>query len=85
MRTTLTALNLGDVQLQQFGGPTDVLIRVAQQPGGEEAQQAAVSKIREALGDAVEYRRVEVVGPRVSDRASVLRHARPDARDLRAS
>src|SRR4051812_25859907 len=29
MRTTLTALNLGDVQLQQFGGPADVLIRVA--------------------------------------------------------
>src|SRR5215210_2775975 len=26
MRTTLTALNLGDVQLQQFGGPADVLI-----------------------------------------------------------
>jgi preprotein translocase subunit SecF len=26
MRATLTALNLGDVQLQQFGGPADVLI-----------------------------------------------------------
>src|SRR5438270_3610742 len=44
MRASLTALNLGDVQLQQFGGPADVLIRVAQQPGGEQAQQAAVDK-----------------------------------------
>ena len=35
MRTTLGGLGLGDVQLQQFGAPTDVLIRVAQQPGGE--------------------------------------------------
>ncbi len=43
-----------------------MLIRVAQQPGGDEAQQAAVQKIRQALGDDVEYRRVEVVGPRVS-------------------
>src|SRR6267143_7290004 len=51
MRTTLSGLNLGDVQLQQFGGPTDVLIRVAQQPGGDAAQQAAVSKVREALGN----------------------------------
>ena len=52
--------------MQQFGGPADVLIRVAEQPGGDAAQQAAVQKVRGALGDAVEYRRVEVVGPRVS-------------------
>jgi preprotein translocase subunit SecF len=66
MRATLTALNLGDVQLQQFGGPADVLIRVAEQPGGDAAQQEAVNKVRGALGDSVDYRRVEVVGPRVS-------------------
>jgi preprotein translocase subunit SecF len=66
MRSTLGGLNLGDVQLQQFGAPTDVLIRVAQQPGGEDAQAAAIAKVRQALGDEVDYRRVEVVGPRVS-------------------
>ena len=66
MRATLGALNLGDIQLQQFGADTDVLIRIAQQPGGDEAQRAAVAKVREALGNDVEYRRVEVVGPRVS-------------------
>jgi preprotein translocase subunit SecF len=66
MRTTLNALNFGDVQLQQFGPATDVLIRIPQQPGGEEAQQQAVTKVRAALGTDVEYRRVEVVGPRVS-------------------
>jgi preprotein translocase subunit SecF len=66
MRTTLGGLGLGDVQLQQFGAPTDVLIRVPQQPGGEQAQQAAINKVRQALGDEVDYRRVEVVGPRVS-------------------
>ena len=43
-----------------------MLIRVSQQPGGEKAQQAAVAKVRGALGDEVDYRRVEVVGPRVS-------------------
>jgi preprotein translocase subunit SecF len=66
MRATLSGLELGEVQLQQFGAPTDVLIRLSQQPGGEEAQQAAVQKVRNALGSEVEYRRVEVVGPRVS-------------------
>jgi preprotein translocase subunit SecF len=66
MRATLGTLNLGDVQLQQFGAPTDVLIRVAEQPGGDAAQQEAVVKVRAALGNDVDYRRVEVVGPRVS-------------------
>jgi preprotein translocase subunit SecF len=66
MRQTLNGLNLGEVQLQQFGAPTDVLIRLSQQPGGDAAQQAAVAKVRGALGNEVDYRRVEVVGPRVS-------------------
>jgi preprotein translocase subunit SecF len=66
MRSALAGLNLGEVQLQQFGGPAEVLIRVAEQPGGDAAQQEAVGKVRGALGDTVDYRRVEVVGPRVS-------------------
>ncbi|MCL4712755.1 MAG: protein translocase subunit SecF [Pseudorhodoplanes sp.] len=66
MRTTLNGLGLGEVQLQQFGAPTDVLIRIQQQPGGDTAQQAAVAKVRAALGPDIDYRRVEVVGPRVS-------------------
>ncbi|MGH6727429.1 MAG: protein translocase subunit SecF [Pseudolabrys sp.] len=66
MRATLGGLGLGEVQLQQFGAPNDVLIRIAEQPGGDEAQQQAVTKARGALGDAYNYRRVEVVGPRVS-------------------
>src|SRR5579862_2774122 len=66
MRSTLAGLGLGEVQLQQFGAPDDVLIRIAEQPGGDAAQQAAVTQVRGALGDGVDYRRVEVVGPRVS-------------------
>lgn len=66
IRSTLGSLDLGEVQLQRFGAPSDVLIRLAQQPGGEEAQQAAVNKVKTALGDGYDYRRVEVVGPRVS-------------------
>jgi preprotein translocase subunit SecF len=66
MRSTLGGLGLGDVQLQEFGTTNDVLIRVAQQPGGETAQQAAIEKVRQALGNDVDYRRIEAVGARVS-------------------
>src|SRR6476660_1333491 len=66
MRSTLATLGLGEVQLQQFGGPSNVLIRIAEQPGGDAAQQEAVGKVRSALGNDIDYRRVEVVVPRVS-------------------
>jgi len=66
LRSQVGNLGLGDIQLQQFGAANDVLLRVAQQPGGEKAQQEAVAKIKQTLGTAYEYRRVEVVGPRVS-------------------
>jgi preprotein translocase SecF subunit len=66
LRQKLGGLGLGDVQIQSFGTPQDALIRVEQQPGGDEAQQAAVKKITEALGSDYEQRRVEVVGPAVS-------------------
>src|SRR5579872_4423483 len=66
MRSTIGSLGLGEFQLQQFGAPNDVLIRISEQPGGDQAQQGAVKKVRDALGDEVDYRRVEVVGPSVS-------------------
>jgi preprotein translocase subunit SecF len=66
MRATLGDLGLGEVALQGFGDPDNVLIRVERQPGGEAEQVAAVNRIRAALGDNVEYRRVEMVGPQVS-------------------
>ncbi len=66
LRSRLGGLGLGEVQVQTFGAPDDVLIRVATQPGGAEAQQDVVDLVRAELGDGVEYRRVEVVGPVVS-------------------
>jgi preprotein translocase SecF subunit len=70
MRATLGGLGLGEVALQEFGQPNDVLIRIERQAGGEEAQLAAVDRVKAALaerfGNDVSYRRVEFVGPKVS-------------------
>jgi preprotein translocase SecF subunit len=65
MRAKLNTLELGEVQIQQFGAPNDVLIRIAAQPT-EQAQQESIGKVKQALGDTVEYRRTETVGPTVS-------------------
>eukprot|EP00435_Cladocopium_sp_Y103_P076532 s1_g271.t1 len=66
LRSRLSSLNLGDVQVQEFGAPDDVLIRVEQQSDAGSIDQNVVDLIRDELGDNVEYRRVEVVGPKVS-------------------
>lgn len=65
MRGDLNALNLGDVALQEFGSPQDILIRVEQQEGGEKAQIRAIETIKTSLGADMEYRRIETVGPTV--------------------
>ena len=66
LRRALGGLGLGEVQVQEFGAPNDVLIRVQQQDGGEDAQQKAITVIKDALGDAAkEYRRTESVGPTI--------------------
>ena len=70
MRNALSNLRLGEVALQEFGAPDDVLIRVEQQPGDEEGRQKALIMVREALlqevGPGIVERRVEFVGPKVS-------------------
>jgi preprotein translocase SecF subunit len=65
IRAKINALGIGEVQIQEFGAPDDVLIRIAAQPT-EAEQQASIVKVKETLGDTVDYRRIEVVGPTVS-------------------
>ena len=66
LRQVLGSLDLGDVQIQEFGAPTDVLIRIEQQQGGDDAQQQVIARVKDAIGTSVDYRRVEIVGPKVS-------------------
>ena len=67
IRSRLGQLDLGNVEVQEFGAPDEVLIRVEKQEGGDDAQQSVVNRVKDVLGsEEIEYRRVEVVGPRVS-------------------
>jgi len=67
VRELLDGLELGEVQVQGFGTPEDVLVRVQAQEGGQDADQAAVTKVRDALaGDQYEIRRTEAVSGTVS-------------------
>ena len=64
-------LALGEVEVQEFGDKGEVSIRFGLQPGGtqqekERAQQAALERVKVVFEKDYEFRRTEVVGPRVS-------------------
>ncbi|HUN10863.1 MAG TPA: protein translocase subunit SecF [Rhabdaerophilum sp.] len=67
IRASADKLGLGDIEVQEFGSKREVLLRVGLQPGGDKAQAEVVVKLRSVFDDKYEFRRVEVVGPRVSE------------------
>lgn len=73
VRRAVGALGLGEAKVQEFGSPNDIIVIVEQTEGSGDAdasQQAAAARIqdalREALGDDISFRRVDIVGPTVS-------------------
>jgi preprotein translocase SecF subunit len=76
LRHRVDTLGLGDIQIQQIKevspqsacyGDKCAMLRVALQAGGDKEQQAALEKVKVALGDSVTYRNTEVVGPTVQN------------------
>jgi SecD/SecF fusion protein len=68
-RAGLDELGLGEVGLQEFGAHNRLLVRVERQPGGEEAQTAAVERLKAEvtqIDPSARVERTEVVGPKVS-------------------
>jgi len=67
VRALLDGLELGEVQVQGFGTPEDVLVRIQAQEGGQDADQVAVAKVRDALAtENYQIRRTEAVSGTVS-------------------
>ncbi|MCX7932081.1 MAG: protein translocase subunit SecD [Rhodovarius sp.] len=69
LRGAASALNLGDVGIQQFGDANTVLLRLPV-PQEDAAVQQAVNRVRAALEQAspgIRILRVEAVGNRISD------------------
>jgi preprotein translocase SecF subunit len=64
VRETVGRLNLGEVQVQEFGSNSELLIKVG---ATEQGQGGVVDTVRTALGQNYTIRRVEVVGPSVSE------------------
>src|ERR1700738_4640648 len=65
IREAFAPLGFGDLRVQEFGSPRDVLVRFDNKTQLQDAQRMIAARVAEAL-PKVEIRRVEVVGARVS-------------------
>ena len=65
IRSDFDAVKLGDVRVQEFGSPRDVMIKLERQAEGADARKAIDAMLAAKLPGA-EVRRIESVGARVS-------------------
>jgi preprotein translocase subunit SecF len=66
LRDVANNAKVGSIQVQGLREPTDALLRMETQPGGDAAQDVATSKLIKELGDGYEIRNKEVIGGAVS-------------------
>lgn len=64
LRNKLGNIGLGEVAIQQFGGPDELSIKLEKSEDGKE-QALAIKKVKDTLGDGVIYKKVETVGPKI--------------------
>jgi preprotein translocase subunit SecF len=65
IREAFVPLGFGDLRVQEFGSPQDVLVRFENRSELQDVQRKIAARVAEALPN-VQIRRVEVVGARVS-------------------
>ena len=65
MRQTFKDMEIGETGIQNFGSPEDVLIRLRVGDEDEAVITEMLNQVKSVLGEGVEYRRVETVGPKV--------------------
>ena len=65
IREAFAPLGFGDLRVQEFGSPRDVIVRFDNKTQLQDAQRIITARAAEALPN-VEIRRIEVVGARVS-------------------
>ena len=67
IRSSLNSLNLGDINVKEFGIKGDYLIKIEQKAGNNNELIPKIKKnLAKKLNAEVNFRRVENVGPKVS-------------------
>tara|TARA_B100001996_G_scaffold381279_1_gene370398 strand:- start:726 stop:1607 length:882 start_codon:yes stop_codon:yes gene_type:complete len=72
LRNKISDLSIGNSEIQEFGDPSNILIRIEKQAGSESKQKEIIKKLKDSLDEDVDYRRTEYVGPKVGKELKIM-------------
>ena len=72
LRFQLDQIDIGNFEIQEFGTPDNILIKLEKQKGEDEKQIEVIKKVKQVLPLDVDYRRIEFVGPKVGDELKAM-------------
>tara|TARA_Y100000589_G_scaffold113467_1_gene107816 strand:- start:1132 stop:2025 length:894 start_codon:yes stop_codon:yes gene_type:complete len=72
LRNKITNLSIGNSEIQEFGDPTNILIRIEKQSDDDVNQKEIIKKLKDSLSEDIDYRRTEFVGPKVGKELTLM-------------
>tara|TARA_B100000287_G_scaffold349348_1_gene337879 strand:- start:1508 stop:2386 length:879 start_codon:yes stop_codon:yes gene_type:complete len=72
LRNDLVTLSAGNIEIQEFGSPSNILIRVEKNSDEEGEKEKLINKIKNKLTGEIDYRRIEFVGPKVGKELQIM-------------
>ena len=72
IRADLEKLPIGNFEIQEFGSPDNILIKIEKKKSNKDDQMSVINSVKSILPADVDYRRIEFVGPKVGAELKVL-------------
>ena len=72
LRKKLIGMSIGNFEIQEFGSPENILIRIEKNSEKKDEQNALINDIKNELPSEIDYRRIEFVGPKVGKELQIM-------------
>ena len=72
LRNKLIDMSIGNIEIQEFGSPSNILIRIEKNSEIKEEQNALINNVKNQLPNDIDYRRIEFVGPKVGKELQIM-------------
>ena len=72
LREKLLGVSVGNFEIQEFGSPKNILIRIEKNSEKKERQNALINNVKNVLPSDIDYRRIEFVGPKVGKELQIM-------------
>lgn len=72
LRNKIDNLNIGNSEIQEFGDPNTILLRLEKINDNKATQEEIIQKLKSELDEDTDYRRVEFVGPKVGKELKII-------------